>query len=465
MKPINIFIAYSRQDTPYLQQLRVYLRPISRNKNIHIWYDGEIVPGTKWEESVKKHLYAADIILLMMSADALNSDFFYETEMRRALEQHESGKSIVIPIILSHCLWDEPELKLVDLQALPQDAKPIKDWIHESKAYDNIARGVSRSIKLIVEKRREETEGQRGGATEKKRNKKKEANSLATLKGEQEKNLNKEPSQAKKHQNSTGNSRFSITVIGVVVLTLVFILLSRYFTGMSKEEKATHIQKLIEDMVSIKGSTFTMGCLGGRDGICGYDEITYKVTLSDFKIGKFEVTQGQWEAIMGENPSYFKNCSNCPVEDVSWNDAQDFIQKLKQETGFSFRLPTEAEWEFAARGGMQSKKYKYAGSNDLSQVAWYGKNSKNKTHIVGEKNANELGLFDMSGNVWEWCEDGYENYSGSPKVNPKEPNTEASPVLRGGSWFSTTTSVCRVVLRSFNLPTYRTAYVGFRLAK
>ncbi|MFK7903744.1 MAG: toll/interleukin-1 receptor domain-containing protein, partial [Chitinophagales bacterium] len=156
MESINIFIAYSRQDTPYLQQLQVYLRPISRNKNIHIWYDGEIVPGTKWEESIKKHLYAADIILLMMSADALNSDFFYETEMKRALEQHQNGKSTVIPIILSHCLWDDPELQLVDLQALPQDGKPIKDWLHESKAYDNIARGIRRSIQLVIGKRKEE---------------------------------------------------------------------------------------------------------------------------------------------------------------------------------------------------------------------------------------------------------------------------------------------------------------------
>ncbi len=156
MKSINIFIAYSRQDTPYLQKLRVYLRPLSRNKNIHFWYDGEIVPGTKWEEDIKQHLYTADIILLMMSADALNSNFFYETEMTKALEQHQNGKSIVIPIILSHCLWDDPELQLVDLQALPQDGKPIKDWLHESKAYDNIARGIRRSIQLVIGKRKEE---------------------------------------------------------------------------------------------------------------------------------------------------------------------------------------------------------------------------------------------------------------------------------------------------------------------
>ncbi|MFK7905848.1 MAG: formylglycine-generating enzyme family protein, partial [Chitinophagales bacterium] len=260
---------------------------------------------------------------------------------------------------------------------------------------------------------------------------------------------------------------YSVFLLLIVFLTSLFFIFP-YFTGMSEEEKATHIQKLIDDMVSVKGGTFRMGCIPERDGDCNEDETpAHEVTLSDFKIGKFEVTQGQWEAIMGENPSYFKNCSNCPVEEVSWHDAQDFIRKLNQQIGKTFRLPTEAEWEFAARGGTKSGNYKYAGSNSIDEVAWYGGNSGKKTHLVAGKKANELGLYDMSGNVWEWCEDdGHDNYNGAPtngKAWIDSPRT-ASRVLRGGSWYDFN-SYCRSTFRDYVTPTYRYGGNGMRLAQ
>jgi len=138
---------------------------------------------------------------------------------------------------------------------------------------------------------------------------------------------------------------------------------------------------------------------------------------------------------MGKNPSTFTG-DNLPVEQVSWNKTQDFIKKLNQKTGKNYRLPTEAEWEYAARGGNKSKGYKYAGSNNINDVAWYTSNSNSKTHEVGTKLPNELGIYDMSGNVWEWCSDWYgENYYGSsPSNNPKGPGTGDDRVLRGGSW-------------------------------
>ena len=152
---------------------------------------------------------------------------------------------------------------------------------------------------------------------------------------------------------------------------------------------------------------------------------------------------------------------------VSWNDTQDFIQKLNQQTGKKFRLPTEAEWEFAAKGGNQSKGYTYSGSNDLEKVAWYGKNSEGKTHEVGGKQANELGLYDMSGNVWEWCQDGYDKsyYENSPETNPKGVESSASRVLRGGSWGFNDASYCRVAFRNGNSPASRYGSYGLRLAQ
>jgi formylglycine-generating enzyme required for sulfatase activity len=178
-------------------------------------------------------------------------------------------------------------------------------------------------------------------------------------------------------------------------------------------------------------------------------------------MSKYEVTQKQWRDIMGTNPSNFKNCDNCPVEKVSWNDIQDFIRKLNTKTGKNYRLPTEAEWEYAARGGQN---YKYAGSDNLGSVAWYRDNSGSKTHPVGQKSANGYGLYDMAGNVWEWCSDWYgsDYYNNSPSSNPKGPNSGTFRVLRGGSWYYSSRN-CRAAYRDSSAPTDRNNDFGFRL--
>lgn len=177
------------------------------------------------------------------------------------------------------------------------------------------------------------------------------------------------------------------------------------------------------------------------------------VTLSDFAIGKYPVTQKQWREIMGNNPSYHSGDDDLPVERVSWEDVQVFIEKLnKRFPGQNFRLPTEAEWEYAARGGNQSQGYEYSGSDFLKEVGWYYENSNDKTHPVGQLKPNELGLYDMSGNVWEWCEDQSEDQNGSYRV------------LRGGSW-SNYPQYCRVSFRISHSPDDRFHSLGFRLAK
>jgi formylglycine-generating enzyme required for sulfatase activity len=216
------------------------------------------------------------------------------------------------------------------------------------------------------------------------------------------------------------------------------------------------------EMVAVKGGTFTMGCTSEQSDCDDDEKPTHSVTLSDYYIGKFEVTQELWQAVMGNNPSYFKG-ANYPVEQVSWNDIQEFIKKLNQKTGANFRLPTEAEWEYAARGGNKSNGYKYSGSNNIDNVAWYKSNSGSKTHPVGQKTPNELGIYDMSGNVWEWCQDWYGNYSSSSQTNPKGPSSGSDRVLRGGSWGSGA-RYCRVSYRDADNPDSRGSYCGFRLA-
>ncbi len=216
------------------------------------------------------------------------------------------------------------------------------------------------------------------------------------------------------------------------------------------------------NMVQVQGGTFTMGATAEQGSDADSDEKpAHRVTLSSYYIGETEVTQVLWQAVMGNNPSSFKG-NNLPVETVSWNDCQDFIRKLNALTRKKFRLPTEAEWEFAARGGMQSRGYKYSGSNTIDNVAWYDSNSGNKTHSVKTKSPNELGIYDMSGNVWEWCSDWYGSYNSGSQTNPIGSSGGSYRVFRGGSW-SIKPRYCRVSYRSYLDPTLRNYYLGLRL--
>lgn len=216
------------------------------------------------------------------------------------------------------------------------------------------------------------------------------------------------------------------------------------------------------NMIKVEGGSFVMGGTSEQGGDAWTDEKPmHQVTLSDYYIGETEVTQELWQAVMDTNPNYFKG-SNLPVEKVSWNDCQTFIAKLNELTGKQFRLPTEAEWEYAARGGNKSKIYKYAGSNTLSHVAWYADNSGSKTHPVKQKNPNELGLYDMSGNVYEWCQDTYGNYTTRQQTNPTGSVDGYYRVYRGGSW-SDDTGYCRVSFRGNDKTTSADNYIGLRL--
>jgi formylglycine-generating enzyme required for sulfatase activity/predicted Ser/Thr protein kinase len=221
-------------------------------------------------------------------------------------------------------------------------------------------------------------------------------------------------------------------------------------------------QSLEPEMVFVQGGTFTMGSPISEPERSS-NEVQHQVTVSSFQIGKYEVTQGQWKAVMGDNPSYYKKGDNYPVENVSWDDIQTYLQKLNAATGKNYRLPTEAEWEYASRGGNRSNGYIYSGSNNIDNVAWYMDNSGSSTHPVGQKSPNELGIYDMSGNVWEWCSDWYGSYSTSAQTNPKGPSSGSYRVYRGGSWHFNA-KYCRSANRFINVPGSRNYFLGFRVA-
>ena len=232
-------------------------------------------------------------------------------------------------------------------------------------------------------------------------------------------------------------------------------------------------------MVKVEGGTFEMGCTSEQGGDCNKNETPkHTVTLSEYYIGETEVTQALWKAVMGSNPSHFKG-NNRPVESISWDDCQAFVNKLNNllrnslPSGYKFALPTEAQWEYAARGGKHQSPDKYSGSNSIDEVAWYFVNSFDKgpgspdygTHVVKTKMANALGLYDMSGNVQEWCADWYlsDYYGASPSTNPQGSSTGQYRVLRGGRWDSYA-KICRVSYRHNNTPDSRPYFNGFRLA-
>jgi len=254
-----------------------------------------------------------------------------------------------------------------------------------------------------------------------------------------------------------------------VAIILFYVIKSFVLTANSAESEELNTEWLLdmkprsgvpEGMVFVKGGCFQMGNTFG-DGDSN-EKPVHEVCVDGFYMAKYEVTQKEWQEVMGNSPSYFKGCDNCPVEQVIWNDAQEYINKLNQKTGKRYRLPTEAEWEYAARSGGKSEKY--SGDNDIDTVAWHGYNSGGKTQPVGAKQPNGIGIYDMTGNVWEWVQDWYDSdyYKNSPKDNPKGAGSGQYRVLRGGSWSSIPWDL-RASYRLWYEPTGRDYDIGFRL--
>ena len=423
--PLKIFICYAREDRPALESLMGHLAVFERNGAVEFWYDREITGGQDWDDAIRVNLKSADIVLLLVSPDFFRSDYIHSVELTEALQRDRDREALVVPVILKKCLWHKHG-ELARLQALPAEAHPVFDrshWPEPDDGFYDIAEGFDRILDdpdtAARRRRKNERLRREAEAAEHERQKAE----LARKKQEAVERKKREDEALEAEQKR-------------------------------RKEAAAQEKSLQPEMVLVRGGSFK---LGG----------THPVTVPDFAIGKYPVTQKLWQAIMGKNPSNFKG-EDLPVENVNWDDVQKFLQKLNARfPGNNYRLPSEAEWEYAARGGAGSKGYTYAGSNDLDKVGWYSENSGNKTQPVGQKAPNELGLYDLSGNVWEWCEDDWHaNLDSVPKDGSAwtdQPQRGAHRVHRGGSWLNGA-GRCRVSHRYSWDPGNRNGDLGFRLA-
>ncbi|MEZ4943680.1 MAG: SUMF1/EgtB/PvdO family nonheme iron enzyme [Saprospiraceae bacterium] len=423
--PLKIFICYAREDRPALEALMGHLAVFERNGAVQFWYDREITGGKNWDDEIRTNLKTADVVLLLISPDFFRSDYIHTVELTESLQRDRDREALVVPVILKKCFWHK-YAELARLQALPAEAKPVFDrqhWPEPDDGFYDIAEGFDRLLD--------------DPDTEARRQRKQQRAQQAAAAAEQKR---REEEAAREKQKLADQKKREAA--------------ARAAEQKRREEEEARKKALEPEMVLVKGGSFK---LGG----------THPVTLSDFQIGKYPVTQKLWQEIMGANPADFKG-DDLPVECVSWDDAQQFLKKLNTRfPGKNYRLPSEAEWEYAARGGAGSNGFEYAGSDDLDEVGWYYGNSNNKTHPVGQKNPNELGLYDMSGNVWEWCEDDWhDNVNNGPKDGSAwvyQRKRGAYRVYRGGSW-NDDAGYCRVSYRTYWYPDYRYYFLGFRLA-
>lgn len=417
--PLKTFIIYSRHDAKFKDELLTHLDAFVRQNLIRRWVDSDLLPGEEWEKRIEQELEAAQLVLMLVSADALNSDFIQKKEIKIALEKKRRGAALVVPILVRDCLWDLEE-SIAVLQMLPKEEGgrilAVEEWASRSSAWTSVCREL---LKLI-----QETHAQvEGEYTTVKRTRAKGQAAAALRKATvQEENI--------RHK---------------------------------KDEQVIRDLPDSPEMIYVEGGRFQMG-----SNEYGNEKPIHTVHLSPYWIGKCPVTFEEYDAYCqatgAEKPGDAGfDRGRHPVAYVSWEDAEQYCRWLSETTGKTYRLPTEAEWEFAARGGGKSQGFQYAGGNDIDAVAWYGNNSDNQTHPVGEKKANELGLHDMSGNVWEWCSDWYSKYPAAPQTNPTGPASEGSDrVVRGGSaWLGA--SYCRPSCRSRSAPSNRFGNIGFRL--
>jgi formylglycine-generating enzyme required for sulfatase activity len=501
-QPFKVFIIYAREDAMYRNELEGQLRPLQNAGRIKVWSDREINPGAEWENEIIQNLDTADIILMLVSSDYFKSAYIHEKEIKYALARHEKGEAKVLPIIVRPVdFLEDPTISR--LQVLPTDGKPVADkryWAERDDAWLDVVAGVKRTIDSLraaedraiyaaeqarqteqkatqtalnaAEINRQNQENQREAERERQKAEQKakekaeqQQKQREQARAEAENRLNRTPIPSRKYANM---------VIGLMaILGLIWFIFNRISgpTIETKPELQSTTPAFTSDyeLVFVKGGTFQMG----SEDIYALDDEkpVHSVTLSDYYIGKTEVTQAEWRSVMGSDPPdlIFKDCDKCPVESVSWDDVQEFLRKLNQKTGKTYRLPTEAEWEYAARGGNHGNAYPhFAGSYNIDAVTWYRDNSDTKTHPVAQKQANELGLYDMSGNVLEWCNDGHKGYSdeyykNSPRINPPGTASDSYRVIRGGSWFDSS-RYCRVSFRNYKSPDFRLHDIGFRLA-
>jgi formylglycine-generating enzyme required for sulfatase activity len=383
LKNIKLFYSYSYKDEELRNRLETHLMALKRQEIIDDWHDHKISLGAEWHNVLDENLKAADIILLLVSSDFITSGYC-ETEMKYAIQQHEAGKAVVIPIMLRPCMTEG--LEFMKLQCAPENMKPVTEWVDQNEAFIDIAK----KIQMVVE------------------------------------NIRKHPSK---------NNELSVHEKIVLGKPRTFqTKKAGKFETFTVYEKTFYITPDVPlVMVYVPAGEFMMGSNDGHN-----EKPVHLVKIEQaFYMGKFPVTQEQYQAVMGENPSYFKGSNYLPVESVSKYQAKEFCEKLSILLEQEFRLPSESEWEYACRAGTDTG---YWWGNKIEHDRfWHSYNSGGQTHSVDKKmddHVNPFGLCDTHGNVWEWCEDNYEDNYNAPRTQVAHINSSGIHLLRGGSWYS-----------------------------
>jgi formylglycine-generating enzyme required for sulfatase activity len=438
--PLKTFIIYSHEDLSYKEELEKFLRHL--DQKINLWSDKKINPGEYWDESIKQNLEEAEVILLLISVDFYNSEYIRETEFKRAKERFEQGKALIVPIIVRDCPWTSYDI-IKDIQVLPAGGHSINSWKYRDQVFTEIANSLASLIdRLLMRRAADENLEQIS-----KPDTPFQSSIPPSAKTEplQLKNLNVPPPETSLYQ-----------------INLPYT----------------------PEMIFVESGVFEMGGISNNE-----EKPVHAVFVPSFRIGKYPVTFDEYDRFCTEMHREKPGDNGWgrgqrPVINVSWRHVLEYCQWLSQKTGECYRLLSEAEWEFAARGGNLTKRYRYAGSNELDQVGWFWENSgdhklsdfwdmeilaKNncQTHPVGEKQPNELGICDLNGNVWEWCADHWhDNYvnaptDGSAWITDGDSNMR---LIRGGSWMNID-RLCRLPYRDRSYPGLRNNNTGFRVAQ
>lgn len=442
---IRLFCSYSRKDEFLRQELETHLSTLKRG-NLVTWYDRLLEPGSNWDDRIKQELETAEIILLLVSPDFLASNYCYETEVARAIERHKAGTACVIPVLLRPT--DIEGLELFNLMGYPQGLKPVTQWSDRDEAFVDVVKGIRQAVNKLLSQA--------------------SSQSIPT------------PSAT----STTSLRLHSFAFESVTVNEQGKII--QYQLGEAQQWEEDLGNGIVLETVSIPGGSFLMGSPREEEGReeDGRESPRHCVEIAPFFMGKYPVTQSQYQAVMGNNPSNVQeNGAHRPVENVSWEGSIAFCQKLSQKTKRTYRLPSEAEWEYACRARtttpfhfgetMTTDLANYRGTDwELSGTIYpgnYGTGPKGKyreeTTPVGKFSPNAFGLFDMHGNVWEWCADHWHsNYQGAP-TNGNAWNIGGDSnvrLFRGGSWYSDPAS-CRSAYRYWFTPDDCDGDVGFRV--
>jgi formylglycine-generating enzyme required for sulfatase activity len=442
---IEIFFSYARKDELLRDELAKHLKPLRQEGIIRDWHDREIPPGAEWQNEIDRHLESAQIILLLISADFLASEYCYSFELKRALERHASNEACVIPVILRSCDWQNT--RFGKLQVLPTDGKPIqsKSWFDPDEAFTDVVKGLRRSIAQLTPMPVE----------------------TSTLSNTPVQSVS-EPLE----RNKPSLKPFTFETVRLnergQIIKRPSITVNRFMEDLGEGVQLA--------MIEIPAGKFLMGSSNSEEDSLERERPQHWVQIPRFYLGQFLITQEQWQVLMGKNPSFFQGDDNLPVEKVSWLESIAFCQKLSAKTGRTYRLPSEAEWEYACRAGSE-KPFAFGKTINSEVVNYdgnypYGKvpkgNYLEKTTPAGKFPANSFGLYDMHGNLWEWCLDEWANdyidapVDGSASGDINSRDSDKTRVIRGGSWLNDGT-YCRSAFRDFSTATDCFRNVGLRV--